>query len=215
MNFDRLAPHYDWLEAATAGARLQRARVCWLDALAGCRRILSVGEGHGRFAQACLQRHPDAELTCVEASAGMLAVGRRRTMGYGERVQWVCSDVLSWRPPHRYDAVVTHFFLDCFQPQQLSRVVEALAAAADTRAVWLVSDFAIPNAGLRRLRARAIHAIMYSFFRYAVRLPARRVTDPGPLLSAQGFDCVNRREFEWGLIRADRYRRRAGAELFR
>ena len=203
MSFDRLAPHYNWLEALTAGSRLQRARVCWLDALADRRRILSVGEGHGRFAAACLQRHPQAELTCVDASAGMIEVGRRRTAGFERRVQWVCADVLSWRPPQRYDAIVTHFFLDCFRPEQLAAVVRVLASAADARAVWLVSDFVVPDAGVRRLRARAVHAIMYAFFRYTTRLPARRVTDPAPLLSAQGFGRIRCREFEWGLIRAD------------
>ena len=52
MKFDRLAPHYDWMESWLAGERLQRARTSGLDALTGRRRILSVGEGHGRFAAA-------------------------------------------------------------------------------------------------------------------------------------------------------------------
>lgn len=203
MNFDRLAPHYDWLEAVTAGGRLQRARTCWLNTLEGRRRILSVGEGHGRFAEACLRRHPNAELTCVEASAAMVEVGRGRTREFGDRVHWVCGDILSWRPPHRYDAIATNFFLDCFVPEQLSAVVAAIADAAEEQAVWLVADFAVPESGLRRVRARAVHALMYVFFRYAVGLPARRLTDPGPLLSAHGFERGGVREFEWGLIRAE------------
>ena len=52
MSFDALAPHYDWMEALLAGRRLERARAAQLDALAGRRRVLSAGEGHGRFAAA-------------------------------------------------------------------------------------------------------------------------------------------------------------------
>ena len=68
MNFDCLAPHYDWMEAVMAGGLLQRARMNWLESLVDCRRILSVGEGHGKFAAAFGRRFPEAELTCVEAS---------------------------------------------------------------------------------------------------------------------------------------------------
>ena len=31
MNFDCLAPHYDWMEAVMAGGLLQRARMNWLE----------------------------------------------------------------------------------------------------------------------------------------------------------------------------------------
>ena len=78
MNFDRLAPHYDWMERLGAGRTMQRARVHWLDALAGCTHVLSVGEGPGRFAEAFVTRYPHAHLTVVESSAAMLARARRR-----------------------------------------------------------------------------------------------------------------------------------------
>ena len=60
MSFDRLAPHYEWMEVVFAGRRLQRARTAWLEALAGRTDILSLGEGHGPFAVACAQRFPSA-----------------------------------------------------------------------------------------------------------------------------------------------------------
>jgi len=207
MNFDRLAPHYDWMEKVLAGHRLQRVRTQWLDTLTGCRRILSVGEGHGRFAAACLARHPQAELTCVEVSSGMLAVARSRTREQPGAVDWVCADVRQWQPRKRYDAVVTCFFLDCFPPETLAGVVARLAEAAAPKAVWLVSDFAVPAAGSRRVRAQLIHALMYAFFRAGVALPARRWTAPDMLLSRHNFVLAGRREFEWGLLRADVWRR--------
>ncbi|HVU23638.1 MAG TPA: class I SAM-dependent methyltransferase [Opitutus sp.] len=201
--FDRLAPHYDWLEALTAGPRLQRARTALLDELAGRNRILSVGEGHGRFAAACVARFPDANLTCVEASAGMIARARRRLTAHA-KVTWHHADVLAWLPPaQRFDAIVTCFFLDCFPPRALAAVIDRLAAAATNDARWLVVDFAVPSRGFARHRARAVHALMYAFFRIATRLPARALTPPDSLLAAHGFRLVRRREFEWGLLRAD------------
>lgn len=214
MNFDRLAPHYDWLEALTAGRRLERARTAWLDALPPRGRILSVGEGHGRFAAACAARWPQAELTCVEPSPRMLARARRRVgPASAARIRWHLAELAAWAPHGSYDAVVTCFFLDCFPPEELAAAITRLAACAAPGAVWLVVDFAVPARGWRRWRARAVHALMYAFFRVATGLPARRWTKPDPLLRAQGFALAGRREFEHGLLRADLWRRRTRTPL--
>ena len=208
MNFDRLAPHYDWLEAATAGGRLQRARTQWLDALKGRLRILSVGEGHGRFAAACLTRFPEAELTCVDASAAMQAVAQRRCQGLSGRVYWENREILAWQPPRKYDAIVTCFFLDCFPPETLAAVMNHLAGAATEDAVWLHTDFAMPEKGLARLRSQAVHALMYAFFRVFTALPARKLTAPDREFARHGFERSRRADFEWGLIRAELWQRR-------
>jgi len=208
MNFDALASHYDWMEAVTAGGLLQRARTAWLDRLAECRRVLSVGEGHGKFAAAFGRRFPKAELTCVDASQRMLQRGRRRTEREGVSAHWRHATVPTWSPPaRRFDAIATCFFLDCFPPDQLRTVIAALAAGATDDAQWLLVDFAIPDRGIARWRAQAIHAAMYSFFRVATGLPACRLTPPDALLRAHGFRLAARREFSWGLVRADLWHR--------
>ena len=208
MNFNRLAPHYDWLEAVTAGGKLQRARTAWLEELSGCSRLLSVGEGHGRFAESCAARFPAAALTCVEASPRMLARAQQRTRPLAAPIRWTCADVLAWTPPaEKFDALVTCFFLDCFPPATLQEVIAKLAGCAASEAVWLVADFAVPARGPARYRAQCVHALMYAFFGLAVGLPARRLTPPDALLQAHGFRLAGRRESEWGLLRADVWRR--------
>jgi len=208
MNFDRLAPHYDWMESWLAGERLQNARTAWLGELRGRRHILSVGEGHGRFAAACVDRHPAAPLTCVEASAGMLARAQRRLGPAAARVRWHRGDVFAWEPTTKFDAIVTCFFLDCFPPDMLPIVVGRLASWAAPDAIWLVVDFTLPPHGPARWRARAVHSLMYAFFRRIVGLPARRLTPPDDLLRAHGFHLATRRKFDWGLMQADVWRRR-------
>ncbi|GAB1489062.1 class I SAM-dependent methyltransferase [Opitutaceae bacterium] len=207
MNFDRLAPYYNAMETLTAGSRLQRARVHGLDALAGCRRILSVGEGHGRFAEACLQRHPAAELTCLEASQAMAKLGMERTRHLRGTIRWEIADAFAWQTSDCFDAIVTCFFLDCFPEPTLARGIDHLARLAAPDAVWLVVDFAVPERALARLRARMVHGLMYAFFRCAVGLPARRLARHDRLLARNGFAREVRREFEWGLVCAEVWRR--------
>ncbi len=203
MTFDRLAPHYDRMEALLAGERLQRARTAWLDRLEGRRRILSVGEGHGRFAAACTARFPEAELTCVEASSGMLAAAQRRLGPAAARVRWCHGDVFAWEPDVPFDAIATGFFLDCFPPEQLAALIARLARGAAPGALWFVADFTVPPAGPARWRARAVHALMYAFFRRVAGLPALRLTPPDDLLRSHGFHRIARRTFDWGLLHSD------------
>jgi ubiquinone/menaquinone biosynthesis C-methylase UbiE len=211
MSFDALAPHYRWMEAVLAGPRLQRCRTAWLDELHGCRDILIAGVGHGPFLARAAQRLPQARITAVDASAGMLREARRRAgrSGIGEnRIQFIHATLPAWRPPaESFDAIVTHFFLDCFPPDELREVISSLAAAARPAARWLLADFTVPASGLARQRARAVHALMYGFFRRATKLRARRVTQPDGLLAAEGFALVRRQTSEWGLLHSDLWAR--------
>jgi len=208
VSFDRIAPWYDWAERCTAGPLLQRARVTWLDDLADRRHVLSAGEGHGRFAAALRQKYPDTALTCLEQSRGMAAVADRRLARAGTTTCWIHDDATRWVPtPASYDAIATHFFLDCFDPATLSDVIARLADAATDDAVWLVTDFALPPAGPRRWRAAVMHAVMYRCFRWATDLRTDRLTPPDDDLRARGFVLRHRREYSWGLVRADVWQR--------
>jgi len=123
-------------------------------------------------------------------------------------VRWECKDVLAWQPDQTYDAIVACFFLDCFAPDELAAVVRNLGACAAEDAVWLVTDFNVPARGLARWRARAVHALMYAFFRVVTKLPARKLTPPDAELERQGFVLTGRHHAEWGLLRADVWERR-------
>lgn len=119
-------------------------------------------------------------------------------------IDFVHADALEWRPPQRaYDAVVTHFFLDCFPADQVKRLVAVLAEAAKPNAVWLLADFCVPASGFQRIRARLIHQLMYLFFRATCRLPARALSPPDEALQAHGFTLQDRQMSEWGLLHSD------------
>src|SRR5215217_6333543 len=101
MSFDRLAPHYTWMEKVLAGTRLQRCRVTWLESLAHCDRILIAGVGHGHFLRRCRQRFRDARITSIDASAAMLQQAEqriRRSQLSSSRLEFVHAALPHWRP---------------------------------------------------------------------------------------------------------------------
>lgn len=217
MSFDRLAPHYRWMECLLAGGKLQRCRTAFIGDIPPPRRVLMMGEGNGRCLVELLRAFPAAHFMCVDASARMLECARARVQARGlsdSEIEFIHADALQWQPPPaRFDLLVTHFFLDCFRAEQLAVLVPRLAAAATLDARWLLADFCEPASGLAKWRARWILRAMYFFFRRVTRLPARRLTPPDAFLQHSGFTLRERRLSDWGLLHGDLWLRGALACL--
>jgi hypothetical protein len=114
-------------------------------------------------------------------------------------------DALRAPGPHGlpYDAVASHFFLDCFRPEQLALLATEVGRCTAPGARWLVSDFRVPEFGWRRIRARLILAGLYAFFNVVTGLPAGELTKPDPLIQEAGFELKRRRCFNFGLLHSD------------
>ena len=185
MSFDRVAPHYRWLETLVFGNQLQEARVAFVREIEPPLRILIVGEGNGRFL-AELMRTGEPQVDCVEMSARMIALARKQVPD--AHVNFIQADIrdLALREAH-YDLIVCHFFFDCFTEGALAEIIARLANAAAPNAQCLVADFCYPTRGWPHWRARALIAAMYFFFRASAGIEAHRLVDYRPLLRANGF----------------------------
>lgn len=213
MSFDTLAPHYRWMERVLAGEKLQKCRTAHLANIEPPQRALLVGEGNGRFLRAFVERFPKTEITCIDASVRMIDAAKA-ALRSAARVSYLHSDILEAPlPENHFELIVTNFFLDCFPPDQLARVITKLAAAATSDANWVLADFCEALSGLKKGRSKLILSSMYLFFRVAAKLPARRLTQPDDLLRQHGFELIDRRRFEWDLLHADLWRRRVRPNL--
>jgi ubiquinone/menaquinone biosynthesis C-methylase UbiE len=206
LNFDRVAPIYRTLEAIAFGQVLQQARLRWLAEIPEARRALIVGEGNGRFVCELLKTCPDIEVDCVETSGRMIELARQRLKESGTdftRVHFSHADILTWSPQRKYDLLVTHFVLDCFDAPQLEGLVQKLASAAEHRATWLVSDFRIPATGTLKVRwAKIWIGAMYLFFRITAGLRTTKLIDPSPYLRAADFSLSAEELTHAGMVKS-------------
>jgi ubiquinone/menaquinone biosynthesis C-methylase UbiE len=211
VSFDAIAPWYRALEAIAFGGVLQRSRVACLPEIGSPRRALIVGEGNGRFLCELLRGQPDLEVVSVDASERMLRLAEKRIRSEFpsgiHRVRFICADVASWSPPeHRFDLIVTHFFLDCFSGDRIADIVNKLWRAAMPNATWLLADFCMPAEGFARVRAGLWLAAMYRFFQITAGIEAKELEDPSPFLRAAGFALANQHLFRSGMLKSQLWR---------
>jgi tRNA (cmo5U34)-methyltransferase len=99
-----------------------------LRALGPVRRVLDLGAGTGLLAAMVVAAHPEAEVTLLDGSAGMLAEARERL---GDRASYVVADLGDELPEGPWDAVVSalaiHHLPDAGKQELFARARAALA----------------------------------------------------------------------------------------
>jgi len=199
------------MEFILAGEKLQRCRTAFLDRIASHKNILVLGEGNGRFLSELLFANRTARITCVDSSAKMLCCAATRLAHQNistNRIEFTHRDILDWTLPNQqFDAIVSHFFLDCFTSNQLESIISRIATATRPEGIWLISDFHEPSRGFAKWRARAILWLMYRFFRSITKIPARYLIAPDAPLQRNGFQLRERKFAEWDLLHSDLWQR--------
>ena len=210
MNCDSIARWYRLLEHIAFGRALERRRREYLSEVADARRVLILGDGDGRFTAEFLQRSKAISIDSVDLSSRMLQLAERRVhacLSGPAQIRFHHGDALMMNFSGKYDLIVSHFFLDCFTPEEMPALVARIAGVACPQARWLISEFHVPDAGLWRWTAAFLIQAMYSFFRMATGLQARRLPDYTSSLIEQGFRCTRHRSAWGGLLVSELWER--------
>ncbi len=204
-NFDHLAAPYRWMEYFTFGPLLMRTRLAFLEELKNSRRALVLGDGDGRFTRALLSANPALHVDAVDCSPSMLRALASRAAPFSRRLRTHCADLRHWQPEAQgYDLVITHFFLDCLNGDELAALVARILPALAPHARWVVSEFSIPPrprmlAGLARL----LVAALYFAFRILTGLGVRQLPDHSSAFQRAGFTRLGRINFLAGVLIAE------------
>ncbi len=191
INFDLIARPYRWLEYLSFGPWLGRCRSAQLVHLTSAHRALVLGDGDGRFLARLLALNTTLIADVVDSSPSMLTILDRRIRRAGPRArQRIClhqADALEWNPSGSYDLVVSHFFLDCFFPQQLEQLFDRILPHLRPGAQWVISEFAIPHNAFTAYLARGLIGLLYRAFGLLTGLPVRALPDYPAALLRRGF----------------------------
>ncbi len=204
-NFNSLARPYRWMEWFSFGPWLWLTRIAFLGKLTECRRALVLGDGDGRFTARLLGQNRGVSIDAVDASSAMLKALHRRAGAEAGRVRNHLADIREWQPATNgaasaYDLIVTHFFLDCLTTAEVEALAARLRAAVAPSALWVISEFAVPEGWLGRLIARPLIAGLYLAFGWLTGLTVRRLPDYPSALRTAGFIQIERRSWLGGIL---------------
>jgi ubiquinone/menaquinone biosynthesis C-methylase UbiE len=200
-NFDVLARFYRWMEWATFGPFLARCRLAFMNKIRASKRALVIGDGDGRFAARLLTENHEVRVKAIDASAAMLEALVARTGSESHRVSTARIDAREWRPARTsYDLVVTHFFLDCLSTDEVRALADRVGSAAAPGALWVVSEFAIPDSLFGRLVAVPLVSLLYTAFCWITGLQVRELPDHSFALQESGFKLSECKVFLSGLL---------------
>jgi ubiquinone/menaquinone biosynthesis C-methylase UbiE len=200
--FDLIASFYPLMEQTVFGSTLSQARRFFITQVKAGNHILLIGEGNGRFLFEALKQTSADSFTVVDSSARMLAATARRIAAVDRcpHVELIHADILEWQSPDAsYDRVVTHFFLDQFRPNRISRIVEKISNLATEDALWINVDFTTEN---QNLRQKILMWVQYRFFQIFVGIESARLFDPHPCIRQAGWDILETKSFDLGWISA-------------
>lgn len=201
-NFDRIARPYRWMEYVTLGWALERCRFTYLAKLGDRRSALVLGDGDGRFLARLMGSNPVLRAVAVDSSREMLRLLERRCAGERDRLDLRHGDALCSIPERRFDVVVTHFFLDCFEQGEVERLVERVRVGLDPGALWVVSEFRVPD-GAMRLPARLLIGSLYAAFGVLTGLKTRALPDYAGVMEGAGLVRIEVRRYLGGLLAAE------------
>jgi hypothetical protein len=208
-DFDRVAGPYRWMEYLSFGPMLQWCRCAHLERAAGARRALVLGDGDGRFTHRLLLQNPEVQVLAVDGSAAMLRALLRRAGRNAGRVTTENVDLRIWEPAPvatrgeydpKHDLVASHFFLDCLTTDEVCALAGRVRKVVTPGAIWLVSEFSIPEGRFGRFVARPLVWGLYWVFSRLTGLAVRTLPDHQSALRSAGFALIERRKLLLGLL---------------
>jgi ubiquinone/menaquinone biosynthesis C-methylase UbiE len=200
-DFSRLARIYRWMEWATFGPLLWRCRCAFLGEMQDRRTALILGDGDGRFTARLLNTNSQIKIEAIDASSAMLHQLLVRSARHIDRVNARMADAR--RPfflSSKFDLVVTHFFLDCLSSLEVESLALEISQRLEPGAVWIVSEFAIPENLYGRLVASPLVSALYLAFSLLTGLTVRSLPQYDAALEKAGFVLTQQKKRLFGLL---------------
>ena len=196
-NFDGVAAIYDTLSNVVFGRSMVRAQTFYLRDIPSGAKVLIIGGGTGWLLNELLVVNSTCSVWYIEASAKMLDLTKERISKSSNVIHLIHGTENSIPPDIKFDAVITHFYLDLFPQTSCDQVIQKISRSMHAKSMWLVTDF-INTTWWQNI----LLAVMYKFFRVTCHIEASQLPEWQDLVKRNGFVEVKSELFFWKFIRS-------------
>lgn len=177
VNFNSIAPFYDFLVRVAFGKELWKAQEHYLNRISKDDKILVLGGGTGHI----LDWIPNGcDITFLDQSERMLARAMNR-----REVNFIHQDFLKFDTTEKFDWIICPFFLDCFSEGYLTHVFDKIRSLLAHDGKLNVTDFYPQENVWAKTKLWGMHL----FFRVFARLDSRKLQNIREAILANGFTC--------------------------
>lgn len=177
--FDLLSGFYDLMLWSTSGNAILKSQTALLSCLPEIKTVLILGGGTGSFLVELLNRKNIESVTYADISAGMIKKTQnkiqKRIPEQLSKVKFICGEIDSIHHEENFDLVITNYFLDQFETEELGLLLDKIAGHLIHSGYWYVADFSFSQKP--SFIKKIIHQILYLFFRTICNITAKNVPD--------------------------------------
>lgn len=190
-NFDHIAWFYDPLKKLIYGNATTKAERSLCKDIPCHTTVLIIGGGTGEVLE-CLQT--GVKVDFVDISPKMIHRAQKRKTRAA--VNFIIGSIQD-TPLDRYDIIVTNFFLDLFEKDELVETIEKLSQFKPKQ--WIVTDFVAPKrTGLSQL----LEWTMYRFFKITTGISAHKLEDFDSSMKEAHLSLHSEQHFYFGFIKS-------------
>lgn len=174
VNFNRIAPVYDFLSSIVFGKQIINASACYLSELPISGNVLYIGGGSGILLNKMLENRPNITIDFVEPSSKFIELAKQNVNAqfYGQ-VNFIHGNHLAISSQQKYNAVITFFVLDIFTETEAQLFCKSIYNSLVDSGLWLNADFEKPT----HLGSKLLLKSMYVFFKLVSNINAKQLPD--------------------------------------
>jgi len=174
VNYNSIAPFYDWLCKLIFGQSIQNAQIESLHFIPPNSTVLIVGGGTGWILDEINKIHPSGlTISYVDISSGMIELSKKRKTG-NNGVTFMQEAIENTSLAHQYyDVILTPFILDAFLQDNLQFIFQKLDGSLKANGIWLYSDFCLSDES--KWWQRITIKVMYYFFYMVCKIETTRL----------------------------------------
>lgn len=176
-HFDRVSGVYDSLAKLIFNESLLEAERSLIHFIPINSKILIIGGGTGRTLTLLNEIKPQ-KVTFLDKSPKMIERARKSEILCQFKVEYICQDFLDINLSTHYHALITPFFLDCFNGDELKLIVDKCRSLIKREGYWLLTDFQNTQNAFNRF----LVGVMYLFFRVTSNLKSSHLENYRELL---------------------------------
>jgi len=175
-DFNLIAPFYDGIVRFVFGRKLIEIQQVHLSVIQPNHRVLILGGGTGKILYHILEC---TEIDFLDKSRSMINLARKNT--FYNPVNFLAEDFLTFQTTKNYDVVICPFFLDCFDEENLKKVLQRIKSVLEPEGSLIVIDFEVQN------QKKLLQRVMHVFFKLFTKLESGRLKNLHDYAVSSGF----------------------------